>query len=665
MPQTLQAESKTKKLADLGRAIFKRQSGFNDISARSQRFFRASKARGIWKSGMKKARTQWAKVKKSKKAKRESAFDDLYPECHSSSRIRDFLRQDVGDTPLQSPGMLQEQRHSSSPSVTVTTPTPSNSQRNLGYRQSLYVVNDGGDEPSPEPSPLFATNPRRQGVTSFVHPVVSTTYSAPPTPTTTYSSDNYGSRPQTGSDQSLNRTGSDWTSCATSPDTAQFPGQVNPTQVAEKRQSQELKRLSHDILDAYPRTRDRLFSQRHSPIRRFSVPPQTPRGLNPGSEVANRPLTTHFEEPEPSSVHANPARKTFDPKAELPHLPYGPEMKRLTERLLGITGLPDDDSEAQASGRDDALAALTGRCAPVRVAEAVADYEWLAAMAQGIQPEYPGQGAYRPRSEYQPLKQGVTQKPKPVPAAASGRSRPPTPAVLRGAPKGKEAADPMVQMALKAAREKGDERHKRRSRMMDEVLVNTPSTIREWDAIGHDPSPEPVQPKSLQSSVRRKPVARQPSSRKPDTEKPLPKTPSDRSSVVKTRPRSRPHPQTTPAHRNCQCPDCPRGAPVGRESISPGRMTILEERIKELESRPVPRVTASTAAAGARAAATLQSAMVSGSAVPRGPHRARPSKRKNIHDMSQPREREYHQPTAGSVLRDVMTITKNSLRKKR
>lgn len=650
MSQPLQAESKTKKLVDFGRAFFKRQSDTNTISARSQRLFRASKPKDIWKSGLKQARNNWTKVLKHKRrTKRESAFDTMYPVGRVPSQFlpnlpeqNPYAEQDPYTDSLQSliaalrQGQHQDNRHSSTPSVAVTTPTPSNSQRIQGHRQSQYFIHETVDEPSP----LFVAQDRPKRVT-IAHPPISTTSALPTTPLTAHSTfqEDYISIHGRSRTISANTYTSD-SSSISEPNTASFPGQVNPKRIAKRRQSENRKRDSHEILDGVPRSdRDQLPSQisigdeASKPVRSTSMmPPTTSRVLRPGDQPP-RPLTTHFEVPEPSPVHDKSFEKTFGKR--LSFLPYDNSMQELGHRLSTITGGNDKE---ELSAAHKALNALTGELPPAREPSAVSHYEVTAAMAYGNRPEWPGKGGYR-ESKYQAYKIGKQQKPAPSPPSTPTRPRPVTPATPPHTfSKGKRAADARIQENLCEAREQTRKRHARLSRQLDYASFGSAKTIREKNVDADSSSscksrhhsatldrlcgpeeqqqqqqPPPPKKRSRLFTIRRKPVPTRSPSKKVNTNKPLPKVPAERSSVVpeplkqnlKTPPRSRPQeqPQTAatrapdvaaapspaPSH-HCNCPHCRHGASTMPYPVTPpnahqaGRYTMMQKQIAELYS---------------------------------------------------------------------------------
>ncbi|KAF2160524.1 hypothetical protein M409DRAFT_29144 [Zasmidium cellare ATCC 36951] len=720
---TLQAQSKKQRLVELGRAIFKRQSGSNTISARSQRVFRATKAKGIWKNGLEKARQQWGKVRKHKRStKRESTFDSIYPVGRTSRPIQhDFSQLYQDFTPEQSPFPPGgESNRTSAVSVTVTTPSPSNSQRDQGKRQSQYIVHNPD-----EPSPLFTgrLRPRPESV-SIAQPPASMIGEAPSSPTTARTSSNTATNSDVSSKQWSSRMSprsrwslSGFSSGSPTPDTENFPGQVNPNEVAKKRKSKETRRDSNDILDGHPRSdRQRLSSQgEHTavevtlPLRRASIPPQTPSVLKPG-RGASRPATMHFTPPKLSPVQesafSSPDRNGFEQGPEIPPVAFpGTTMEGLRKSIYDIAGhplenqhscgrdealdalegkrpfktaarlstvrfggselspvqesafsspdrsgfkhgpelphIPYPDStmgdlrdslydvgntvpKAQPDAHIDTLAALEGKRPIVREPSQITDREVDSAMNANHARGYPGQGAYR-TSKYEPFQKGKVQKPKPVPIATMGRSRTTTPNTPPRSSRGKQPADARVRENLEKAREEVDKKHKRLSEMLDHGVVVTPASVSMQGSSADgssesplEPNPDPVAaPRPPPITITRKPVAKQPSQKKPDVHKPLPTLP----------------------------PTAPPSA---------GRLTLLETRLAALESQVAtrPRAPLSNAAAAAGAAASLHSAIRAGSTVPRGPHRARASRKRDVHhEYVQP-----EQPSAGKILRDVVGL---------
>lgn len=709
---TLQAQSKKQRLVDLGHAITTR--------ARSQRYLRPSRTKTIWKTGLNKARRHWNRVRKNKRStRREAGFDSMYPIGHISSPIPQFLSDQMLDyTPQPSPmpSQTENSRNSAAFSVALTTQTSSNSQMGQRKRQSQYKLHEAA-----EPSPLFYDRPhaRPSGVL-FSHPLATVVGGGSNSPYTARTSSNYESGPSGGSDEWSTRWSerseyilSDYSPDST-PQTSQFPGQVNPNLIAKKRQSEELTALSNDILDGHlPSNRDQLFSQRGCDAQKLtllprpaSMPPQTP-SLSKAGNAATRPVTTFFAPGGLSPVQENPEpkprRDTVKRESQLPHIPYpgdmsdvresiyaisgsqpqqpvtnddaaavssvpespintpltdgftqGPQvsplaypgttdMSDLTQSIIGITGKAKETQHVIAQN-DIALALLEGKLPPIREPSQIADSE-ADAQIERNQDMYPGSTKYR-ESRYESYQPGKKLKGRPVPAVGMGRSRPATPATPQRSSKGKQAADSNVQRNLAKARKEVDDQHNRLSKMHDRCALTPPMSITgaSWstDSASESPgsisyilsghefeevAPTPPVTASQPPLVTRKPLAKQPSQNRPDTAKPLPKLPQQTS---------------TSSH--------PRQQPEPNRPQPSSRITVLEQRIAALETQLARKTPVSAAAAGARAAATLHSAMVAGSSVPRGPHRARPSRKRDIHhEQAQAKE-----PSAGSILRDMV-----------
>ncbi|KAK4507504.1 hypothetical protein PRZ48_001239 [Zasmidium cellare] len=732
---TLQAQSKKQRLAELGRAIFNRQSGSNTISARSQRLFRATKAKSIWKNGLGKARKHWSKVRKHKRStRRESTFDSIYPVGPISWPIPQG-EQDFFSFPSQ----IDNNRDSAAISVTVTTPTPSNSQRDQGKRQTVWIVRNGDVEPSP-----LRTGPLRPrpGSVSIAHPQVAVVGETPSTPTTTRSSntsdptsnagsEDWSSKPEPCSKWSL----SDVSSGKLSPETETFPGQVNPTEIAEKRKSQDARRLSHDILDGHRRSdRDLLPSQLGKgsdepdvPSKRASMPTKTPSVLKPG-KTRNRPTTMHFGavlSPVQESAFSSPDRDNFKPGPEIPPIALpGTTMEGVRDSMFDIAGHPrettpsggpdealnalegkrssknatrrstvrfggselspvietafsspdrtgfdevpelppialpgttmegvrdslivisgDAEQTTQPIAHSEALNALEGKTPVDRDPSQITDWEVDSAM-NADHAKYPGKQPYR-QSTYEPFQKGKIQKPQPVPIIPIGHSTPSTPITPPRSSRGKQPADAKIQENLAKARDEVNRKHRTLSRMFDQgYLVTPPASVsgRESSAAEGSEHPsgvgctflDPETPPLRQETptpaprppprIARKPVARQPSQKNPNTDKPLPNPPAQK----------------------------PSNSP-------PSRLTLLETRITALETQLSTRPRPAAAAAAASAAASLHSAIHASSNVPRGPHRARASRKRDVHH--EPRQPAREQPSLGSVFRDVVVLGKST-----
>lgn len=646
MPSTiLTSESDQKNLFDLGRAIFKRRHVGRTTKARSQRHIRIPSSRGFWKSGLKKARKTWGKVLKQKQLKMQSQFEISSPLRGMSSTFAPNHFQ--AQTPSRAtPRIADDQDHSrrytAHQSTAITMPLLPNSNSSNGYRLSRLTVHEVIDEPLHFP-------PRSRRSVAMVHPLAG--FHGVSAGSHSMSSD--GNQTESGSAQGMpkknpnSKSSSIYSSDYPAPMTPEFKRQVNPSRTVERRESEQEKRLSGDVLDDL-RPRNSLRSQtsqvdaQGNTMRPASmVVSETPKALRPGARL--RPVTmldilpTHIEVLEPrSALPETPTPKKFHDSPEIDVLAVqGASFDGggLTEKLRAISGVDDDT-----------LAALEGRVPAIT--EPLQHYE---IKAYGNASAYPGQKPYR-ESRYSAFQRGSTVKPEPVPAPTPVHSRPITPFTPHTTPpKGKNAADAQVQKNLE--KEKVRRKAYRLSQMYDGVDLDVKSNSSRAQ------SPTTT---AVSSPVQRKPVAK-PRPYEIVAEKPLPALPIVRSQtaaqVAKTLAAKSTTPPPTalpppPPAPTCQCSNCPSRRELAQVHA---RLASLEAQVTR---KPVTAsAAAAAAAASARAAATLHAAVVTTAAA------ATATSSGTVRREHRPdRHKERPAPT-GSKWRDVVNVTKGFAKK--